>query len=323
VLIQRFCGTGNGIAEAYTDAKGRFSFELGKLTGFNPDATQGYASRTPGQAGEELTSLSGMMDRSFGRGYGEKVLTGCTLRAALPGFRSTALDLGPREHSDDPDVGAIVLNPLEGVEGLGVSLISLRAPEDARESFQKGMKDFEKRKWGNARKHFERAIDTYSEYADAWFALGRAFEEDGKTEEAWEAFEKAAAMDGRFVPPLIGLARLEAGRQRWGGVIERTDRILAMNPNDFVEPYFYSAMAHFNEERFPAAERSAREALARGAEAPFPQVVHLLALSLGYQGHLEEAVAHLKRYIEIVPDSRAAATARKQLEGMESYLAQQ
>jgi tetratricopeptide (TPR) repeat protein len=293
------------------------------VTGFNPDATQGYASRTPGQSGEELTSLTGMMDRPFGRGYGEKLLTGCTLRAELPGFRSTAVDLGPRGPFDDPDVGQLVLRPLGDVEGLGLSLVSLRAPEAARESFEKGMNDFEKRKWGNARKHFEKAIDVYPDHAEAWFALGRAFEEDGKLGEARESFERAATVDGRFVPPRIGLARLEAGEQKWDAVVERTDRILSMNPNDFVEPYFYSAMANFNLERFPLAERRAREALARGAETRFPRVLHLLALSVGYQNQLEEAVIHLKRYLEIAPDEAAAATARQQLEGIQSYLAQQ
>ena len=106
-------------------------------------------------------------------------------------------------------------------------------------------------------------------------------------------------------------------------MIERTDRILVMNPNDFAEAYFYNSVANFNRERFSPAERNAREAIARGAEARFPQVVHLLAMSLGYQARAEEAIVQLKRYLEIAPDADAAPVARKQLEGLESYLAQQ
>lgn len=321
VLIQRFCGSGNGIPEAYTNARGHFSFQLGELTGFTPDATQGYSTRRPDQVGEELTSLTGMMDRDFGRNYGESLVTGCSLRAVLPGFRSTAVDLGPRGRFDDPDVGAIVLVPVGDVEGLGLSLVSLRAPDAAREAFEKGMRDLDDRKWDNARKHFRKAVELYPEHAEAWFALGRAFEEDGKLADAREAFETAAAVDIRYVLPLVGLARLDAGETKWDAVIEGTDRILVMNPDDFPEAYVYSSVANFNRERFPAAERSAREAIARGAEARFPQVVHLLAMSYGYQGRAEEAIVELKRYLEIAPNGDTAPAARQQLEGLEAYLA--
>jgi tetratricopeptide (TPR) repeat protein len=323
VLIERFCGAGNGIPQAYTDSKGRFSFELGQLTGATPDATQGYGTQTPGEASEELTSLSGMMDRDFPNRLGEKSVTGCSLRAVLPGFHSTTVNLGPRGRFDDPDVGDIVLQALDGVEGLSVSLVSLRAPKEAKKSFDKGSEDLEKRKWGNARKHFEKAVAVFPEYAEAWFALGRVHEEEKNPDKAREAFEKAMTADSKYVPPRVGLARLDASENQWDVVIERTDHILVMNPNDFPEAYFYNSVANFSLRRYPAAESSAQEALARGAETRFPQVVHVLALSLGYQGKAEEAVVQLKRYLEIAPDSDAAPAAREQLEGIESYLAQQ
>ena len=321
VLIERFCGAGNGIPETHTDSRGRFSFELGKLTGFNPDATQGFATGTPGRAGEELTALSAL-DRDSG-GSGARHLAGCGLRAVLPGFRSTTVELSSRSRFDDPDVGTIVLTPLAGVEGLGLSLVSLRAPEEARKSVEKGARDLEKRKWGNARKHFEKAVQVFPEHAEAWFGMGSAFEKDGKPDHARRAFEEAVAVDPRFVPPRLGLARLDAGEARWEALIERTDRILVMNASDFPEAWFYSSVGNFNRERYPQAERSAREAIARGAETRFPQVVHLLAMSLGYQGRAEEAIAELKRYLEIAQDGKTAPAAREQLAGLEAYVAKQ
>jgi tetratricopeptide (TPR) repeat protein len=323
VLIERLCGAGNGIPQTYTDAKGRFSFEIGQNTGFTPDATQGFATSTPGQAGEELTSLSGMMNQDFPGLISENSLTGCSLRAVLPGFLSTTLNLDPRGRSDDPDVGPIVLRAIGDVEGHGLSLVSLRAPRPARSSFEEGMKDFQKREWDDARRHFERAVEGFPEHAEAWFALGRVHEEKKNPALARQAFEKAITADSRYVPPRVGLARLDAGEGRWDAVAEATDRVLNMNPNDFPEAYFYNAVAHFNRGRHKAAERSAREALARGAEARFPQVVHLLGVSLGLQSKLEEATVQLKRYLEIAPDADAAPLARRQLAGIEKFLAQQ
>ena len=322
VLIERFCGSGNAIPETHTDSKGRFSFQFGRSTGFTPDATTGFGTGgTPGQSGEESTFLSSRTNSSNLRG-GQNV-TGCALRAMIPGFRSTALTLGPRGPFDNPDVGAIVLYPINDVEGLALSVVSLRAPTEARKFFLKGSKDLEQRKWKDARKHFEKAVAVFPQYAEAWFGLGRVHEAEEKPDQAREAFEKAIAADSRFVPPLVGLARLDAGEEEWEHVAETTDRILTLNPNDFPAAYFYNSVANFNRGRHPAAERSAREAIARGAEARFPQVVHLLALSLGHQNNLEEATVYLRKYLEIAPDSESAPLARTQLEGIETYLAQQ
>jgi tetratricopeptide (TPR) repeat protein len=267
--------------------------------------------------------MSGFMTRSFPDSLADTTLTGCSLRASLPGFRSTSLPLDTRGRFDNPDVGAIVLYPIADVEGLVYSIVSLRAPAEARKSFSKGLKDLEKQKWKNARKHFEKAVTVFPQYAEAWFGLGRVHEGEEDLGKAREAFERASAEDPRFVAPLIALARLDAGEAKWEHVAETTDRILALNPNDFADAYFYNAVANFNLGHHPEAEHSAREAIAREAEARFPQLLHLLGLSLGHQDKLEEATVYLRKYLEAAPDSEAAPVARKQLEGIETYLAQQ
>ena len=46
-------------------------------------------------------------------------------------------------------------------------------------------------------------------------------------------------------------------------------------------------------------------------------------MSLGYQGRAEEAIAELKRYLEIAQDGKTAPAAREQLAGLEAYVAKQ
>ncbi len=55
----------------------------------------------------------------------------CELRAVMAGFRSDAVNLFNKQLADNPDVGAIVLHRIAGVEGTSVSATSAMAPKDA------------------------------------------------------------------------------------------------------------------------------------------------------------------------------------------------
>jgi cytochrome c-type biogenesis protein CcmH/NrfG len=55
----------------------------------------------------------------------------------------------------------------------------------------------------------------------------------------------------------------------------------------------------------------------------FPQVVHLLGLALATQGEYGEAALHLKKFLELAPDSPAAEAARRQLAAAEAALARE
>src|SRR5438128_9176356 len=82
VVIERVCN-GNPRAEAYTDSKGRFSFQLGQNAAMMADASNSTA--TGGMGGNPS---GGSGTRSRGQTLGERDLSGCDIRASLPGFRS-------------------------------------------------------------------------------------------------------------------------------------------------------------------------------------------------------------------------------------------
>ena len=97
----------------------------------------------------------------------------CELRARLAGFRSQSVSLANRRPMDPPDIGTILLHRLTPTEGTTISAVSLAAPKDAKKAYQKGMDALKKKKVQDAVKNFEKAVEVYPKYADAWYELGR------------------------------------------------------------------------------------------------------------------------------------------------------
>src|SRR5438105_3080049 len=153
VLIERVCN-GNPRAEAYTDSKGRFSFQLGQNQGVLQDASMSSAGGGFGGLGNEggigganRSDTGGFGGMGGGRnGISERDLMGCEIRAALPGFRSDVVNLSGRRAFDNPDLGTIILHRLGNVEGVTISATSLNAPKDAKKSYEKGRDLLKKKK---------------------------------------------------------------------------------------------------------------------------------------------------------------------------------
>jgi superkiller protein 3 len=255
-------------------------------------------------------------------GLSERDLIGCELRASLPGYQSQVVMLSGRRLFDNPDVGTIILKRLGNVEGTTISMTSLSAPKDARKAYEKGREAVARKKWAEAQKQLEKAVQLHPEYAAAWFELGRAFEFQNNTAQAREAYGKALAADPKFINPYLQLAGIAARERNWQEVVEVTDRILQLNPFDFPGAYFYNAVANFNLRKLDAAEKSAKEALKLDTRNRFPKVNHLLGLILAQKHQFAGAVTHLRNYLTLVPDAPDAETVKKQLAEVEQFAAQ-
>ena len=132
--IERVCNA-SARAQAYTDEKGWFSFQVGRSATVVQDASEddklspGLPTSPPGSTGGPLS-----MEQPAARDYR---LDNCELRALLPGYRSDTISLAGRRVMDDPDLGTIVLHRLAKVEGTAVSVTTLEAPKDARKAYDK------------------------------------------------------------------------------------------------------------------------------------------------------------------------------------------
>jgi len=319
VVIERVC---NGMPrpEAYTDSKGRFSFQLGQNSAMMHDASVGSAADagSPGGVFEsERQQRGGIGTFGNSRGMSERDLMGCELRAALPGFRSEVVNLSGRRAFDNPDIGTIILRRLGNVEGFTISATSLQAPKEARKAYDKGRDALRKKKTADAQREFEKAVAAYPRYAAAWFELGRLQQEKKEAQQARDSYAKALEADPKFISPYLQLALMAAAENNWKDVADTTDRVIKLNPMDFPQAFFYNSVANFNLKNFDAAESSARQAEKLDGQHRFPKINHLLGILLAEKRDFTGAAEQMRSYLKFAPAAQDAATARSQLTEIE------
>jgi tetratricopeptide (TPR) repeat protein len=271
-------------------------------------------SRTGGQS-----NSGGMLGSSRG-GSSDRDLMGCELRASLPGFTSSSVNLSGHRALDNPDVGTIILHRLAKVDGFTFSATSAYAPKDARKAFEKGTDAVKKHKTEEAEKNFTKAVETYPKYAVAWYQLGLIYEGQKKNEEAHKAFESSVQADAKYVNPYAELTRMAAKNQDWQQTVEYSNKLIKLNPYLSPEVYFYNAVANYNLKNLDAAEESGQAALKMDSEHRSPRINQLMGVILAQKGNLPGAADNLKTYLRLAPDSPDAPTVQKQLAEIEQAI---
>jgi tetratricopeptide (TPR) repeat protein len=287
VRIERVCGAAPR-AEGFTDAKGNFSIMLGQEQSGIPDASETPSRGSPSQ------------------------LSGCELRALLPGYRSDAVSLSNR-NMGNPNVGTIFLHRVSNVAGLTTSATSDLAPKDARRAYRKALNAIKKNKLDEAQKLLQRAVAIYPKYAAAWCELGGLYERRNLTAEAREAYRQSIAADSKYINPYERLYLLAYREGKWQEAADTTDRVLRLNPFDFSDAYYYNAIANLRLNRLDAAEKSAREAVRLDASHQNGKAYYALGYILAQRRNYSEAAQNLKTYLAMAPAGKVSDDVRKQL----------
>ena len=272
VTIERVCGTAPR-AEAYTDSKGRFNFQLGHESGVLQDASE-EGINAPGivrpQTGAKLGAPTALSS--------DYALMNCDLRANLAGYRSDSVSLSGRRMFDNPDIGTIVLHRMHNVEGSVISMTSLSAPKDARKAYEKARENLKKQKFAEAEKELQKAVTLYPSYAAAWFQVGWLQQHNGNLAQARQSYEKALAADPKFLSPYVPLAEMAVNDQKWQEVADITARALRLDPVDYPQMYLYSAMANFKLGHMDVAAKNVQEGKKLDTAHRYPKLDELLAL---------------------------------------------
>lgn len=313
VMIKRICAS-RVTPEGYTDSKGKFSFTIGgdTSTAAIMDASVGNSrsddlimGNTPTSIGLVPVDPSGGVD-----------LTGCTLVADAPGYRSDPIMLTRLRSMDRTDVGQFILTPLGGNFASVVSVTSLEAPKEAQKAYDKAMQEVRK---GNSAKvekvisELEKAVALYPRYAAALTLLGQAKLQIGDIPGAEKALEAAVDADPRFIRPYGPLILLRIGQQDWDRVAILADFVLSFDPaNTNIRWYQTIALYELGniDEAAAAIDRLQKDAQ---AEATYPQMHHLRGLIYAQRGKFQDAAAEYKEYLELAPDSVSRDTISEQL----------
>jgi tetratricopeptide (TPR) repeat protein len=292
VLVEAACGRGIATPIARTDSKG--GFIVGK--GRNSD-------------------VDARVQTSGGAATGS--LAGCSLEARLPGYQSSQLRVVDNEAFD---LGVIVLRRPAGVEGSLYSATALRAPKDAKRALEKGVAALEKKKWDEARTQLEQAVASYTEYAAAWFELGRVYQATGEAAKARSAYEQSIKADQKFVKPYFQLMGVLYQQKDFNGAADVSSKLLKLDPYGFPGAYVLNAASNLRLERVEAAEASARQAIKMDGARDFPEVEYTLGIALAARGEYQEAMEHLRSFLTLAPNSPGADAVKAQLVSMEQAL---
>jgi tetratricopeptide (TPR) repeat protein len=318
VVIERVCN-GRNRPEAYTDSKGRFSFQLGQN---NSLMIADASSEDSGGFGMPRT---GTQRSGGGSNLSERDLYACEIRASLPGYRSDLVSLAGRRRMDNPDLGTIVLHRLGNVEGTTISATSILAPKDAKKAFEKGSEALRKKKYEEAEKQLQKAVEIYPKYAAAWNALGEAQQKQSNIEGARKAFEQSLVADSKYLAPYLHLAALSLDEKKWQDAADASDRLIRLDPVDYPGAYFFSAVANLNlamagdAKRLEEAEKSAREALKLDPNHRMPGIHHVLGVILANKRDFTGAAEQLKSYLQYAPSAQDGDQVRRTLVEVEKH----
>jgi tetratricopeptide (TPR) repeat protein len=307
VTIERVCN-GSPRAEAYTDSKGRFSFQLGQNNGMMQDASMG----STGMGG---LGSAGKQNGGFGQntGVSERELNNCEIRASLAGYRSDMVPLTGHRSMDNPDLGTIVLHHMGNVEGVTVSASSLNAPKDAKKAFEKGSDLLKKKKIADGRKELERAVEIYPDYAAAWYELGQAKELQSDTEGAQAAYLKALTVDAKFLNPYRPLVGIYVKQQKWQEAADASGKLIKLDPVDYPEAHYYNAVSNYFLKNFDVAEKSIRDLQKLDTQNRMTKSSKLLSAILVEKQDYAGAAEQIKKYLSFLPLGEEDEGAKKQL----------
>jgi tetratricopeptide (TPR) repeat protein len=298
VVIERVCQM-RTYREGYADSKGYFNIQLGANIGVFADASTDIASTGFGQPRIGAPAFGNTA--GSGRDVSENQLWNCEIRASLAGYRSDTISLATRRAMDHNDLGTIVLHNYGKVEGLTTSATSAQASKDARKSFDKGKKALEGNRPDEAQKELLKAVEMFPRYAEAWYYLGRVYEQRDHKTEARDAYSKALAADSKYVFPYERMYLLSASEYKWEDVAETTDKVLRLNPYDFPSAYYYSAVANFELKKLDVAEKSAREAAKVTGKRADPRAHYVLGVILAQKGEFAASSESLKAFLKVAP----------------------
>jgi tetratricopeptide (TPR) repeat protein len=311
--IQSTC-KGRVHVEAYTDSKGRFTFEVKSLNQNDvaadqaTDSSQTLLGRAPTEAGRGGSNPNRLRD----------YWRDCKLQAVLAGFTSGSVELaGKLSDLGITDVGTIALHRLGHVEGFTISATSAQAPAKAKKEYEKGRDLEKKEKWDAALESFQKAVETYPNYAIAWFETGRVQVQRGDLVAARQSFLRAMSADSKFVSPYQELAQLAARDRQWQEVVDTTNELLKLNAISFPQDWLLNAVGNFYLQNLDAAEKSARRGLELDTQHQIPKLEYVLGLVLAQKQDYAGALEHIRNYLRLSPHAADVETAQKQAEDLE------
>jgi tetratricopeptide (TPR) repeat protein len=244
-------------------------------------------------------------------------LDGCELKAVLPGYHSSVVVLHATGDNWQYEVGTLFLKRMGDAKGSTVSVTSMSAPKEAMRAYEKAEKAREQEKPAEAEKELNKAVQIYPQFAAAWTLLGDIHRRNERFDEARAEYAKAIAADPQYVNPAYGMASIAMQQKKWEEATQLSEQVLKMNSLAFPLAYFFHAVANYNQQKFDAAEESAKKFKALDTQHNHPDVYLLLSNIFTRKQDYAGAAREIRDYLTILPEAPDADALKVRVQRLE------
>ena len=215
----------------------------------------------------------------------------------------------------DPDANAV---PPEGPKGELNARIA-QIPPEARKEFEAGKKALAARDVPATLKHFQKAIELYPSYAEAYQLLGVTNMELGRFPDAEAELKKAVELEPKLATAYFALGICSNQMTKYAEAETALARGLELDPKS-ADGHYHIAEAYWNLGRFEESEPHARKALALNADMA-PAYV-LLGNAMLRKRDAPGALKEFKEYLRLAPQGEFAPATKAAVERLEKGLQQ-
>jgi tetratricopeptide (TPR) repeat protein len=177
-----------------------------------------------------------------------------------------------------------------------VSVTTLRAPKEARKTFDQGLELRGKNKFPEAAASFEKAVAIYPDYAEAWSVLGAIQYQLRETGAARRSLGEAIRLDSKLAGPWRVMGFMACDAARWEDAVKDLDQATLLEPLSSAMAWFYSGLADYRLGRLNDAERNIRQSISLDRR-PNSQGEYLLGVVLIAKKDLNGGADALRNYI--------------------------
>ena len=147
-----------------------------------------------------------------------------------------------------------------------VSVRDLKVPEKARREFEKGYQRLAKSDPDGGLKQFQKAVEIFPDYYDAYYHMGVADLELRRWEDAESSLQRAIELaDGRHAQPYLALGALYCDKKAFPDAERVLHRALEIDASSS-QGYVFLGQAVYGLNRMDEAEKHAQAALSRKSD---------------------------------------------------------
>jgi len=200
-----------------------------------------------------------------------------------------------------------------------VSVSKLKVPDKASKEYEKAAKAFHNNKIGEARKHVEKALSIYPNYAEALVIRGIIAIGDQKVDEGEADLQQAIQADPNYGMAYIAMGAALNQQGKFQDAQRTLERGISLSP-DLWQGYFETSKAAMGLNDYRTALTNAERASTLSKEE-YPPIHLIKAHALMGLKRFDQAVTELERFISRDPQGPDAANARLALDRAKAFAA--